>query len=48
MRALNALPLSSCHHHVMALDPDTGDAYDFNTLEHAPDEGAVWVRVGLL
>ncbi|MFJ9213034.1 hypothetical protein [Streptomyces sp. NPDC102264] len=48
MRALNALPLSARHHHVMAFDPDTGDAYDFNNLEHAPGEEVVWVRVGLL
>ncbi|MCX4554121.1 hypothetical protein [Streptomyces sp. NBC_01500] len=36
------------HHHVMALDPDTGDAYDINTAEHAPDEEAVWLQIGLL
>lgn len=48
MRALNALPLTARHHHVMALDPDSGAAYDFNDLKHEPDEEAVWVRVGML
>ncbi|WP_406324056.1 hypothetical protein [Streptomyces niveus] len=48
MHALNALPLAARHHHVMALDLDSGSAYDFNSLKHEPDEEAVWVRIGLL
>lgn len=48
MHALNALPLEARHHHVMVLDPDSGSAFDPNSLKHEPDEGAVWISVGLL
>ncbi|MFJ3588614.1 hypothetical protein ACIQUY_04900 [Streptomyces sp. NPDC090231] len=48
MHALNALPLSARHCHVMALNPDSAEAFDFNSLKHEPDEEAVWITVGLL
>ncbi|MER5501340.1 hypothetical protein ABT096_29625 [Streptomyces sp. NPDC002561] len=48
MHALNALPLSARHHYVVATDPDSGVAYDFNELRPEPDESTVWVVIGEL
>lgn len=48
MHALNALPLSARHHHVVAMCPDSGVAYDFNELKQEPSEGTVWVVIGEL
>ncbi|MFD3952219.1 hypothetical protein ACFWRC_19610 [Streptomyces albidoflavus] len=48
MHLLNALPLDARHDHVMALDGDSATAFDFDSLDHEPAEGVVWISVSVL